>query len=168
MALARSLPKLGSAFLGTGIEQNGLLHRLDLDRVEPMYHLTWGQADCHPFLHSVIESLKQFTEEYVIPYQSQLNFHNAQGLQFVPFEYLLTLCIREWEEPLAVGCLCELWTCKHFCQVTLYWLSSMSLTTNADLTVFNKPLEPKSIATVIKISLEKWAQGFSIQEIIAI
>ena len=58
--------------------------------------------------HSVVGSLKQFVEEYAIPYQSGLDFHDARGLQFAPFEYPLTLCVRAWKEPLAAGCLREL------------------------------------------------------------
>lgn len=58
--------------------------------------------------HSVVESLKRFVEEYAIPYRSLLDFRDAQELQFPPFEYPLTLCVRAWEEPVATGCLHEL------------------------------------------------------------
>jgi hypothetical protein len=59
-------------------------------------------------LYNVVESLKQFTEEYAIPYRSLLDFRDARGLRFPPFDCPLTLCVHAWEEPLTVGCLREL------------------------------------------------------------
>jgi hypothetical protein len=58
--------------------------------------------------HSVVESLKRLVEEYAIPSQSLLDFHDARGLRFSLFKYPLTLCVRACEEPLAAGYLHKL------------------------------------------------------------